>query len=93
MLFFTKDIYEVAHEQGYRTGLAGKNHTYLDSSVVDFWREYGHEGGHRSEGSSSQVEAFETWLKELDMSVAEEETPFPVEVQLPYRIVSDAIDF
>ncbi|MEO6982689.1 MAG: sulfatase-like hydrolase/transferase [Edaphobacter sp.] len=67
---FTKDIYQVARERGYRTGLAGKDHTYLDASAADFWREYGHEGGHRSPGASSEVGDFEKWLKGLDMGIS-----------------------
>lgn len=90
---FTKDIYQVAREAGYVTGLAGKNHTYLNAADVDFWREFGHEGGFRSPNASPDIAAFESWLTKLDMGVAEEETPFPLEVQLSYRIVSEAINF
>jgi len=90
---FTKDIYQVARQAGYRTGLSGKNHTYLKSTDVDFWCEYGHEGGHRDPGAAPEVAAFESWLKQLDMGVSHEPTPFGIEVQLSYRIVSDAIDF
>lgn len=89
---FIQDIYQVAKERGYRTGLSGKNHTYLAASDADFWREYGHEGA-VGRKSSLQVQEFERWLRNLDMGVANEETPFPLEVQLSYRIVSDAIDF
>jgi arylsulfatase A-like enzyme len=90
---FTKDIYHVAKEAGYKTGLSGKNHTYLKSSDTDFWSEYGHEGGHRDPNSPADVASFEGWIKKLDMNVSSEETPFPLEVQLSYRIVSDAIRF
>ena len=90
---FTKDIYQVAHEAGYVTGLSGKNHTYLTPGNVDFWREFEHEGGYRDPGSGPDVAAFDSWLKELNMGIAQEETPFPLEVQLSYRIVSEAINF
>lgn len=90
---FTKDIYQVAHEAGYFTGLSGKNHTYLTSADVDFWREFSHEGGYRSPDADSDVAAFESWLKNIDMGVAHEATPFPIGVQLSYRIASEAIDF
>src|SRR5579875_3243525 len=43
--YFEKDIYQVAHAQGYVTALCGKNHTYLRRNDVDVWREYSHEGG------------------------------------------------
>ena len=90
---FTKDIYQVSKQAGYKTGLTGKNHTYLKPGDVDFWREYGHEGGHRDPDAPADVANFEKWLKKLDMNVSSEETPFPLEVQLSYRIVSDAIKF
>jgi arylsulfatase A-like enzyme len=90
---FTKDIYQVAKDSGYKTGLSGKNHTYLKQSDVDFWSEYGHEGGYRDIDAPAEIAGFEEWLKKLDMNVAQEATPFPLEVQLSYRIVSDALRF
>ncbi|NYT41916.1 sulfatase-like hydrolase/transferase [Sphingomonas sp. R-74633] len=90
--FFDKDIYQVARAQGYRTGLCGKNHTYLKAKDVDVFRDYSHEGGPKA-GMTSQQAEFEKWLKGLDFNVALEPAPFPVETQLPYRIVSDALDF
>ncbi|HVI98849.1 MAG TPA: sulfatase-like hydrolase/transferase [Sphingomonas sp.] len=91
--FFSKDVYQVAHDQGYRTALCGKNHTYKASSDVDFWRDYGHTRGYKAPGAPADDERFETWLAGLASNVSLEPTPFPVETQLPYRIVSDAIDF
>jgi arylsulfatase A-like enzyme len=90
---FTKDVYQVAREAGYKTGLSGKNHTYLKPNDVDFWSEYGHEGGNHDSDAPAEVGAFEQWLKKLDMHISSEATPFPLEVQLSYRIVSDAIHF
>src|SRR3546814_623821 len=79
--------------QGYRTALCGKNHTYKTAQGVDFWREYGHNKGYKAPGASADVAKFEKWMDELDFNVALEPAPFPVETQLPYRIVSDAIGF
>ncbi|MDG2532659.1 sulfatase-like hydrolase/transferase [Sphingomonas sp. HITSZ_GF] len=90
--FFDKDIYQVARSQGYRTGLCGKNHTYLKAKDVDVFRDYSHEGGPK-DGLTPEQAKFEEWLKGLDFNVALEPAPFPLETQLPYRIVSDAIDF
>ena len=36
--FFQKDLYQAAKEAGYRTGLAGKNHTYMKPHQADFWK-------------------------------------------------------
>lgn len=91
--FFSRDIYQVAHDQGYRTALCGKNHTYLTPQSADVWHEYSHEGGPKEPGASPDSGRFEQWLKALDFNVALEPSPFPVETQIPYRIVSDAIDF
>lgn len=90
---FTRDIYQVARDAGYATGLTGKNHTYLTAQDVDFWREFGHEGGYRAPDAEPDIAAFDLWLKSLHMGVATEATPFPLEAQLSYRIVSEAIRF
>src|SRR3546814_2052166 len=52
--FFSQDVYQVAHDQGYRTALCGKNHTYKTAQGVDFWREYGHNKGYKAPGASSR---------------------------------------
>jgi arylsulfatase A-like enzyme len=91
--FFSKDMYQVARAQGYRTALIGKNHTYLKSTDVDFWRHYFHDGGAISKGAHPQSGAFDKWLKSLGYNQAARPAPFPIETQLPYRIVSDTIDF
>ena len=91
--FFQKDVYQVAKEQGYRTGLDGKNHTYLKPRQLDFWREYTHIRGYKSPNAPKEIEQYETWLKALGSNPSDEPTPFPIETQFPYRIVSDAIDF
>ena len=91
--YFEKDLYQVAKGKGYRTGLVGKNHTYLKAPDLDVWHEYFHDGGPIYPNSQPETAAFDKWLHGLNFNVAEVPTPFPVEVQLPYRIVSDAIDF
>jgi len=90
---FSKDIYDVAKELGYRTGLAGKNHSYLRPQKLDFWREYGHLGGWKASGAPKELGEFDDWMERLNHGVSPVATPFPVETQLPYRIVSDAIEF
>ncbi len=90
---FAKDIFQVARDAGYFTGLSGKNHTYLTARDVDFWREFGHEGGYRAPDAPPDVDAFDAWLKTLHMGLSPEPTPFPLEAQLSYRIVSEAIAF
>ena len=89
--FFEKDVYQVAKQQGYRTGLCGKNHTYLRRDSLDAWREYSHDGGPHEAGS--QNAAFDKYLHDAHYNVVDKPTPFPLETQLPYRVVSDAMEF
>src|SRR3546814_19029811 len=91
--FFSQDVYQVAHDQGYRTALCGKNHTYKTAQGVDFWREYGHNKGYKAPGASADVAKLETWMDELAFHVALEPAPLPVETPLPYPIVSAAHGF
>jgi arylsulfatase A-like enzyme len=91
--FFEKDLYQVAKEQGYKTGLAGKNHTYLKESALDFWRSYNHWDGYISPGAPKEYKEFDQWLGGLQANAALTPTPFPVELQYAYRIVSDSIEF
>ena len=90
---FDEDVYQVAKRRGYRTALTGKNHTYLKKENVDFWRGYMHEGGYIAPDAPKEVGEFDKWLKNLHYNVAEEAAPFPLTTQLPYRIVSDAMEF
>uniref|UniRef100_UPI0035CC300A sulfatase family protein n=1 Tax=uncultured Sphingomonas sp. TaxID=158754 RepID=UPI0035CC300A len=91
---YGQDLYDVAKTAGYRTGLAGKNHTYRTSTSLDFWREYEHVDGYRPPNAPPEYAAFDAWMHALGGgAVSLEPTPFPLEIQYPYRIVSDAIDF
>jgi arylsulfatase A-like enzyme len=91
--YFTKDVYDVAREQGYRTALIGKNHTYMREGDLDFWREYHELSGYIAPGADPRSAAYEKWLGSTHFNVVTEPTPFPVEAQHPYRMVSDAIGF
>jgi arylsulfatase A-like enzyme len=86
-------LYEVARQCGYRTGLAGKNHTFLKPADADFWREYGLQQGWMPASAPQMYHDFERWIVALKANVALDPTPFPLEAQFPYRIVSDAIEF
>lgn len=92
-VYFEKDIFDVVKAAGYRTGLTGKNHTYLKPQKLDFWREYTHLWGWKPAHPPRDVVEYNEWLQRLDFGVSLAPTPFPVETQFPYRIVSDAIEF
>jgi len=86
------DLVQVLRQAGYSINLAGKNHSYLRREDFDFFASYMHVGGGRKDRKTPEQEAFDEWLKALDHTVAMEPTPFPLEMQLPYRVVSDAIE-
>jgi arylsulfatase A-like enzyme len=72
--------------------LARKNHSHLGPEDFDFYAApYWHEAG-PPERTTPEEHRFDRWLTSLDHGVSEEPTPFPLECQLPYRVVSDAIE-
>ncbi|GAB2990176.1 sulfatase-like hydrolase/transferase [Actinotalea caeni] len=91
---YDADLLDVLREQGYGLGFAGKPHIHRPLTDFDVASgPYWHERGPTGEGEAGEQDrAFDAWLHELDHGVATEPTPFPLERQLPYRIVSDAID-
>lgn len=91
--YYQKDLWDVVKAAGYKTGLTGKNHTYYDPSKLDFWREYGHQGGWEAPHARREVVEFDAWMRRLNSGVSYVPTPFPASTQSPYRIVSDAIEF
>lgn len=89
---FGSDLPSVLRERGYTVNLAGKNHSYLGRDDFDFYgAPYSHTHG-PAERASAGEKQFDQWLYELDHHVSESATPFPLDHQLCYRIVSDAID-
>lgn len=84
------DLIDVLRNRGYRTHFAGKTHFYRQARDFDaFAGPYSHVGG--PTGGRGPLAAYDRWLKALGNEIATEPTPFPLECQLPYRIVSDAI--
>ena len=96
---YARDLVELLREAGYSIGLSGKNHSHLEPATLDFASTYMHQGrtANTSEPAlSGQESAFDAWLSELARergSLSLEPTPFPLECQLPHRIVSDAVRF
>lgn len=91
--YFEKDLFQVLKELGYRTGLSGKNHTHLTPARLDFWRPYSHLDGWMPEPAPKELVEFTAWMRRLNHATSDQPTPFPVETQFPYRIVSNAIEF
>lgn len=83
------DVLDVLRDAGYELHFAGKTHMYRGREDFDtFAGPYWHE---RGPDETAQQQAFAQWLQSIDHGPSREPTPFPVEVQYPYRIVSDAI--
>lgn len=91
--FFRQDIFDVLKARKYKTGLVGKNHTYLAAEKLDFWREYNDLRGWQPRNPPPNIVEFDNWRRRLNFAVSPVATPFPVETQFAYRIASDAIDF
>ncbi|MFP5231020.1 MAG: sulfatase [Acidobacteriota bacterium] len=91
--YYKEHLYQVAKGMGYRTGLAGKNHTFLRKDDLDFWRPYMHWNGYMGPNAPKEYHEYDDWMRGLNAEPALTPTPFPVEVGYPYRIVSDAMDF
>lgn len=89
---FGTDLFQAAKQAGYTTALFGKNHTYLSSDDVDAYVDFLHDGA--VEPAADPVDAsFDGWLAALRHRTAEAPTPFPIHVQNPFRIVSDALEW
>ncbi|MDQ6700482.1 MAG: sulfatase-like hydrolase/transferase [Acidobacteriota bacterium] len=90
---FDKDIFHVVKDRGYRTAMVGKNHSYLTPERLDYWRLYSHLDGWMPEPAPKGYVEFGQWMKHMNFATADRPTPFPIEAQFPYRIVSNAIEF
>jgi len=86
-------LYKVAKGNGYKTGLTGKNHTFIKDTDLDFWRPYELASGWMPPNAPQSYRDYEKWMRGLSANVALESNPFPLELQYPYRIVSDAMEF
>jgi arylsulfatase A-like enzyme len=87
---YTEDLFDVFRAGGYAVGLCGKNHTYLTPEKADFWFR----GDHLSaEQRSEEEKAFDDFLGGLQFHWHPDATPFPVESQIPHRLVTAASDW
>jgi arylsulfatase A-like enzyme len=86
---YSADLIDVLRNRGYRIGLSGKNHSHIGQNRWDWCMGFGHDGSGEKEPSSKE-KAFDGWLHGLRHMASHEPTPFPLECQYPYRIVSHA---
>ncbi len=88
--YYSDDLLDVLRRAGYVLRFAGKPHMHAGPEDFDsFAGPYSHTGGPvSSEGDA----AFDQWLDGLDHGVSLDPTPFALENQLAYRIVTDSIE-
>jgi len=90
--YYDQDLLDVLRAAGYRLQFAGKPHMHPGPADFDDYRgDYFHTAGPAGRADGEQTR-FERWLDELDHGVSQVPTPFPLRVQLPYRIVDDAVE-
>jgi len=89
--YFEKDLPTVLKEQGYKTALIGKNHTYLKPENMDFWSSYSHWG--KEDKDQPQSKEFAQFLNQKARGQYLGPSPFGVEYQLPYQIVNQTLEW
>ena len=88
------DLFTYAKENGYTTALVGKNHTYMSAENADYWSGYNHLGQEvPANQKSANAAAFDKFLGGTDFYASFEPSPGTVEDQIPYRMVSDALQW
>lgn len=88
--YFETDLFDLVREQGYRSALCGKNHSHARADRIDHVFALGHHGGSGDQRTDDEV-AFDQYLAGLRMKAGATPAPFGVEVQCPYRAVTDAV--
>jgi arylsulfatase A-like enzyme len=84
------DLLDVLGTAGYALHFAGKTHMYRGADDFDtFHGPYWHE---RGPDQTPEQQEFAAWMHSVDHGPTTEPTPFPLELQFPHRIVSDAIE-
>jgi arylsulfatase A-like enzyme len=86
------DLIDVLGKAGFRTGLIGKNHSHLTPDRLDHWVEYSHFGRVPATAATGRDREFDDWLR-ANPGTTPTPTPFPLEQQLPVRIVDEAISW
>ncbi len=89
---YTEDLLDVLKRNGYATALCGKNHSHRNYEDFDFHSRTDHLGLSGSNMTREEQE-FSDYLNNTKFVDSREPAPGGVEVQHPYRNVSDALEF
>lgn len=91
--YYTEDLLDIVKKEGYTTALCGKNHSHKNPADFDYSSLNGHLGNENNEDITSDEVFFGKWLTQTNHMEAHEPAPGGLEVQHPYRNVSDALNF
>lgn len=89
---YSKDLVDLLKEEGYKVALSGKNHTHIGGERWDFVRDFNHIGGSGPDRTEEEKK-FDGFLNGLQHRTYLEPTPFPAELQGPYRAVTKATEW
>ena len=93
---YTLDLLDVLKQAGYTTALFGKNHTHRKPSDFDYAYANSHLGaetGPALEEETQPQAAFDQFLKSTRFHYSATPAPGGVEVQYPYRNVTEALEY
>ncbi len=88
---FNVGLDDVVKAQGYKMAAIGKMfHSYLRlrPQEFDYYRPYGHLG--QPGATDPEVKRFSAFLESTEFYASLEPSPFPAQMQQPYRMVTDA---
>lgn len=91
---YGEDLFDVARKSGYTSVLIGKNHSHVARKDADWWIPYGHLGQDcPASEKTPENRDFDKFLAGTSFFTSLDPAPGSVENQLPYRMVSDALDW
>ena len=90
---YTRDLLDVLKDAGYRTALCGKNHSHRASEDFDFYECFGHLGYKGETNRTDAEREFADFLCATNHMESHVLSPGGIEVQHPYRSVTDALRF
>lgn len=91
---FSHDLLDALKISGYKTAIVGKTgHSYLryHPGKFDYFKSYSHQGEQAPE--TSKEKKFNQFLRDLHFYADFKPAPFPPEMEQPYRIVSDGMNW
>lgn len=91
---YSQSLVDVLISKGYKTGIVGKTeHSFLKfhPEKFDYFKKYDHLGEPNS--STEEVKKFNAFLRSTHFYADFKPAPFPSEMEQPYRIVSDGMQW